>query len=179
MKIQGVRGLIAPRTGKGANMAAKGFIKVYRDIEDDPIWSSSEPFCKRAAWIDLILMANHADKTIYIGNQSITIKRGQKFTSIRKLAERWHWGEKRTLAFIRLLETDGKIYRTKTMNATLLTLVEYDKTQSPGNTIDRTTDATPDRTTDLSTDAQTRMKKNDIKNDLRRKRISPPAIEDF
>ena len=161
------------------SMAAKGFIKIYRDIEDDPIWTSKEPFCKRAAWIDLTLMANHADKTIYIGNQTLTVKRGQKLTSIRKLAERWHWGEKRTLAFIRLLETDGKVYRTKTLNATLLTLVDYDKTQGQGNTTDRTTDSTTDRTTDLSTDLQTRIDKNDIKNDLRKKRISPPAIEDF
>lgn len=161
------------------SMAAKGFIKIYRDIEDDPVWASEDPFCKRAAWIDLILMANHADKTIYIGNQVLTVKRGQKFTSIRKLADRWHWTEKKTLAYIRSLESMGKVYRTKTLNATLLTLVDYDKTQSQGNTNDRTTDRTYDRTTDSTNDSQTRIDKNDIKNDLRNKRISPPAIQDF
>lgn len=179
MKIQGVRGLIAPRTGKGANMAAKGYIKIYRQLVDNAIWLSTEPFDKRAAWIDLLLMANHAEKSIIVNNQLLTIKRGQTFTSMQKLADRWHWSRKRTYSYIKLLETSGMVYRTTMLNGTLLTLVKYVAFQGQGNTTD-TTEVTTGVTTGVpTTDTQTRMKKNDIKNDLRRKRISPPAIEDF
>lgn len=161
------------------SMAAKGFIKIYRDIQDGPIWNDKEPFCKRAAYVDLVMMMNHADKTIVIGNQPLTVKRGQKFTSIRHLAERWHWSRNKTLAYLKLLEAVQIIYRTKMLNGTLLTLVDYDKTQSQQDTKSTTSSTTIEATESTTTGTQTRMNKNDIKNDLRKKRISPPAIEDF
>lgn len=159
-------------------MAAQGFIKIHRKIEEDEIWNSNEPFDKRSAWIDLILQANHADKVIVIGNQAITIKRGQKFTSIQKLAERWHWGRTKTYEYIKLLETTGKVTRTRTLNGTLLTLIKYDDYQSRLNTVDTTTDTTYGATTDTTTDTQTRSIKN-IKNDKRMKKNTPAAFEDF
>ena len=105
-------------------MAAQGFIKIHRKIEDDEIWNSNEPFDKRSAWIDLILQANHADKVVVIGNQAMTVRRGQKFTSIQKLSERWHWGRTKTYEYIKLLETTGKVTRMRTLNGTLLTLIK-------------------------------------------------------
>ena len=161
------------------SMAAKGFIKIYRDIEDDPVWNDKEPFDKRAAYIDLILMVNNADKDIVVGNQPLTVKRGQKFTSIRHLADRWHWSRNKTLAYLKLLETMKKVHRTKMLNGTLLTLVDYDRTQSQQDTKGTTFESTPMSTPSTTFGIQTRIDKNDIKNDLRNKRISPPAIQDF
>lgn len=39
-------------------MADKGWVKIHRAIEDSGIWQHKEPFDKRSAWIDLIMMAN-------------------------------------------------------------------------------------------------------------------------
>lgn len=160
-------------------MAAKGYIKLHRDIEDDPLWVSDEPFDKRSAWVDLILMMNHADKDIVVGNQPLTVKRGQKFTSVRKLSKRWHWSINKTLAYLKLLESTGRIYKTRTLNGTLLTLIEYDKTQGQQNTVEDTIEYTAGDTTEYTTGLQTRMIKNDIKNDKRMKKNTPAAYEDF
>lgn len=159
-------------------MAAKGFIKLYRNIEDDPLWTGKEPFDKRSAWIDLMLMVNHADKTIIIGNHSLTVKRGQKFTSVRKLSERWHWGRNRTLCYLKLLEVEGKVYRDKLLNGTLLTIVEYDKTQSRQDTNEATIEATYEATTEATTRAQTRIYKND-KNEIKNTKEPAAPFEDF
>ena len=40
----------------------KGYIKLYRGLQDCWIWQDKEPFTKRDAWIDLLLSANHADR---------------------------------------------------------------------------------------------------------------------
>ena len=52
---------------------AKGWISIHRKIQDSEIWNSSEPFDKRSAWIDLLLLANHEDNTIMIKNQKILL----------------------------------------------------------------------------------------------------------
>ena len=38
-----------------------GWFKVERAIQDHSIWKSREPFDRRSAWIDLILLANYKD----------------------------------------------------------------------------------------------------------------------
>lgn len=160
-------------------MANKGYIKLYREIADNPLWESPEPFDIRSAWIDLIIMVNHKDAKVIIGKQEITVKRGQRFTSIRKLAEQWHWSPKRTLEYIRLLERMGMVYRTKMCNGTLLTVVNYGFYQGQGNTFDNTFDNTCVSTDDNTTVSQTIMNKNDIKNDIKMKNNKPSAFEDF
>ncbi|MCM8710513.1 hypothetical protein M2651_05670 [Clostridium sp. SYSU_GA19001] len=90
-------------------MAQQGWIKIYRKINESWLWSDKEPFDKRSAWIDLLLLANHAEKKVLIGNKLIEIKKGQFITSEVKLAERWHWSRKAVRNFLKLLEDDEMI----------------------------------------------------------------------
>lgn len=115
-------------------MRNSGWIKLFRQIVDHQLWQAPEPFDKRSAWIDLLLMVNHEDREILIGNQSITVHRGQKWTSIRGLAERWHWSQKRTLSYLRMLEGLGMITKDGHTKGTLLTIVKYDDFQGRGQT---------------------------------------------
>lgn len=104
----------------------KGWIKLNRQILENAIWTEEEPFSRRDAWIDLLLMANSKTKSFVYKGNNITVKRGQVYTSIRKLANRWHWGKDRTLHYIRLLEELNMIKRdSATHSATLLTIVNY------------------------------------------------------
>ena len=67
-----------------------GYIKLYRAIQDCWLWTA-ERFSMGQAWIDLLLMVNHADrKTMYEG-KLIVVPRGQFITSIQKLSVRWKW----------------------------------------------------------------------------------------
>jgi hypothetical protein len=104
---------------------AEGWICIHRKIRECDIWDYDEPFSRRDAWIDLLLLANHRDKdTIFDGNR-ITIKRGQYLTSVRKLSKEWHWGKDKTLKYLRLLEQCEMITREADSRRTLITIVNY------------------------------------------------------
>jgi hypothetical protein len=50
----------------GRKKMAEGFIKLHRSIKDCWLWKDDEPFSKRDAWIDLLLLANYTDKKILL-----------------------------------------------------------------------------------------------------------------
>lgn len=106
-------------------MTNKGYVSIHRKIRDNEIWTEESPFDRRSAWIDLIMMANIENKpVVYRGNQ-IIVKRGQVYTSIRKLSSRWFWGKDRVNRYINLLVELGMVERTTLPYATVLTIVKY------------------------------------------------------
>ena len=113
---------------------SKGWIKLHRKIMDNEIWDSNEPFDKRSAWIQLLMMANHEARTINIGNELIDLQPGQFFTSIRKLASIFGWNFKRVMRYFDLLKGAGMIRSEGTAKGTLVTIVNYELYQLGGNT---------------------------------------------
>lgn len=107
----------------------KGYIKLYRQIQECWVWEVQTPFDERSAWIDLLMSANHDDHKTMFDGQMIVVKRGQWITSVRKLAERWGWGNQKTLKFLRALEEDKMILRDANSRRTLITIVNYEKFQ--------------------------------------------------
>lgn len=118
-------------------MKKRGWIKIYRSIEDDPLWKD-EPFDKAHAWIDLILMANHEDRQLLIGNDYFLLKRGQFHTSESKLGNKWKWSRKKVRAYLDLLETMEKVTTVRTTKGTTITVENYNKYQTNGTTKDTT-----------------------------------------
>lgn len=112
----------------------QGWIKLYRQIQESFIWCDDEPFCRRGAWIDLLLLVNHENKRVIFNGKFIEVKRGQRITSVRKLADRWGWSTKKTISFLNLLEDEKMIVRESDNKKTLLTIVNYDFYQDCGNT---------------------------------------------
>lgn len=90
-----------------------GWIKLHRQIQGHWLWLSEKPFDKRSAWIDILLMVNHEDKTVLLGNDLVEVKRGERLTSEPKLAERWGWSRTKVRNFLNLLEKDGMIENKK------------------------------------------------------------------
>lgn len=107
-------------------MASQGWISVHRNIYDNWIWNDTEQFDKRSAWIDLLLMANHEDKKVLIDGQLEIVRRGQRITSINKLAKRWKWSRKKVTNFLQTLEEDDMIILKKEQGKyTTITIVNY------------------------------------------------------
>lgn len=153
-------------------MAESGWVKLHRKITECFIWEDSEPFDKRSAWMDLVMMVNHEDKQVMFNGKLITVKRGQRVTSMHKLSERWHWSRTRVKSYLTLLEKAGMITTETTTLCTTITLVKYDTYQSQ-QTTDHTTDCTTDHTTDHTTHlTQTRMIKNDKEEKKKKGKIS-------
>lgn len=107
-------------------MSNNGWIKLHRQIRDNWIWEDAEML---RAWLDILLMVNHEDKKIYFNGELITIKRGEKLTSILKLSDRWGWSRNRVRHFLDLLEGDGMCTTIRTTNGTTLKVSNYKEYQ--------------------------------------------------
>lgn len=160
----------------------KGYIKLYRQIQDCWVWTSPNPFDERSAWIDLLMLANHDDKTTMFDQKLVTVKRGQRITSVRLLADRWHWGKTRTLNFLKNLEADKMIVREADSRKTLITIVNYEKFQGFENDDEtvarqsRDADETLTRHSPSTNNNEERMIKNEKKNI--RGTFKKPSLED-
>lgn len=155
----------------------KGFIKLFREIQENDLWLCDDPFSVRDAFIDLMLMANYeTKKTLYRG-QYLTIRRGQVYTSIRKLSERWHWSRSKVERYLAVLEDMGMVKNThETHYGTLLTIVNYEKFQNRRDT-NRDSDVTEKR---QRKDGEQPLLKKD-KKDKKEKNIyapSEPSVDD-
>lgn len=152
----------------------KGWISLHRELQDCSIWTDEEPFDRRSAWVDLIMLANHKDKEIIFNGAPMIIKRGQYLTSIRKLSERWHWSVNRTVRYTDLLEKLNMIRKDSNNRRTLLTIVKYDVFQSVRNTDEYTDEYTGEYTGELQT-----IKKNNVNNVNKYARTRKPSVNDF
>ena len=106
-------------------MAGIGWVALHRKIQDHWLWDE-KPFSKGHAWIDLILMANHEEKKVLLGNELIVVKVGETITSIENLKRRWGWSNTKVLAFLKLLESDGMLVKKSDTKKTLISIVNYD-----------------------------------------------------
>ena len=152
----------------------KGWIKLHRKIRDNAIWQSREAFDRRSAWVDLLLMVNHEDRTLIQKNgRPIVIHPGQTFTSYEHLKEKWHWGSRnRVKRFLALLSAQGMITVSGTPSGTLITVISWALYQYGG-----TASGTPtDHQTDHQTDHKQELYKEQYKKNDRRK--EPPVPED-
>lgn len=110
----------------------KGWVKMHRAIMDHWLWSA-ERHSKQSAWVDLIMMVNHEDHDITIGNYKITIHEGQVWTSYKKLKERWQWSNDRLKGFVDMLVEEKMIAVHPTNTGTLITVLNYRKYQGSGD----------------------------------------------
>ena len=103
-----------------------GFILIYRKIQEHWLWENSEPFDKAHAWIDLMFMANFRDKEVLFGGTTVMVKRGQRVTSLRYLADKWNWSRHKVSDFLKALERDNMVTVVRDSKKTLITIVNYD-----------------------------------------------------
>lgn len=156
-----------------------GWIPLHRSIQECTLWELEEPFDVRSAWIDLLLLANHEDKRVIFDRKAITVKAGQRVTSLRNLATRWHWSRDRVRRYLALLENEGMITRESDNRKTTITIVNYRVYNDMRNS-NETTRNTTDKTTHNTTgNTQTTMINNDIRminndNNDKKKRKSAP-----
>ena len=109
---------------------AYGWISIHRKIQQSDIWLDKEPFDKRSAWIDLIMMANHEDKQILFNGKFIEVKRGEKITSLKQLSDRWRWSRSKVKRFLNLLESGSMIELKTKQRYTSYKVVNYNVYQS-------------------------------------------------
>lgn len=144
----------------------KGYVPIYRSIQDHWLWKKDDPFDVRSAWIDLLLSVNHEERKIYIDGRVQIIKAGQMWTSVKKLAETWHWSRPKVYRYIKSLKSDGMIYTDGTPSGTLLTVINYGDYALLGNT-SVTSTVTTNVTTPVTTSVTTPVTQTNINKHLK------------
>lgn len=146
-----------------------GWIKIYRQIEENPLYFS-ERFTKIQAWMDLILLVNYKPKTIFIRGNAVELKRGETGRSIQTLAKRWKWNERTVKSYLNLLKKEGMIqYRTNHVT-TVITILNYDLYQ--GNTEQNTEQSAEQTQNRIQTNKKGKKEKKD------KKKFIPPSLQD-
>ena len=118
----------------------EGWIGIHRQLQEHWLWKSKEPFDKRSAWIDLLLMANHQKEKIEFDKDFIEVERGQRITSLEKLANRWKWSRHKVSDYLNQLEQDGMLVQVRDNKKTLISIENYDKYQVQKETSDMSED---------------------------------------
>jgi len=119
-----------------------GHVKLYRSINDNPLWLL-ERFTKAQAWVDLFMNANWKPGVIDVRGNLVHIGRGQIGWSELTMAKRWKWSNGKVRRFLSYLEKTGNIVQQKTHITTIITICNYERYQS-GDTIGGTTDGITD-----------------------------------
>ncbi|AYC28699.1 DnaD domain-containing protein [Paenisporosarcina cavernae] len=102
-----------------------GWISLHRKIQEHPFFQEKRSFSKFEAWVDLLLMANHKESKVLLGNEMIKIERGSFITSELKLMDRWSWSKTKVRSFLKLLEDDEMIIKNTDKKKTTITICNY------------------------------------------------------
>lgn len=128
-----------------------GFITLWRQVVEDPLYQQ-KPFSKWQAKLDLVIHAEHQERTVWRGPQPIRVKRGQVLTAQTELSRRWGWDRETVGTFLRALRAQGEIEfwtsKDSATGYTLVTIVDFEQYQ--GHTPVTPIDASIDPTVDLS-----------------------------
>lgn len=140
------------------------WIRLHRKLMDDPLYFA-EPFTKMQAWIDLLLLANFADRVTFIRGNRVTIKRGQVAYSREWFSGRWRWSRGKIDRFLDMLERENMIGRQKSAVITCISILNYDAYQDNGSTdrsVNRSADRSVNRSADRSANRSTEIEPNTL-----------------
>lgn len=106
-----------------------GWIKLHREWLDHWLYRENRPRTKREAWEDLLLLANHSEKEVLIGNEVFVCKRGQSIRSIGSWAKQFNWSYSKVHRFFKLLAKEKLIVKEDIKKSTRITICKYDNYQ--------------------------------------------------
>lgn len=107
------------------NTQSNGFIKIYRSLFANPIWTANEPFDIRSAWIDMIQRAAFNTTFVIKNRKSIPIDVGCFAASERELAIDWHCTRACVREYIGVFMSMGCISRYNFEGTTIYKLTNY------------------------------------------------------
>lgn len=111
----------------------EGWIKLYRKSFNHWLYKENRPHTKREAWEDILLLSNHSDEKVLIGNQLIECKRGQSIVSLNSWAKTFNWTISKVRRFFVLLEKDSMIELENVQKSTRITICNYELYQGDRN----------------------------------------------
>lgn len=153
---------------------AKGWIKLYRQLQENEIWNCGK-FDKAHAWIDLLMLANSKTENKLYKGKVMEFKKGDVNYSIKYLADRWGWNWRTVNYFLNTLQKLDMVLVKKCKGEyTTITIVNYGKFQNRSN---ESTHQNTHQNADLNTHQSANIKE-DIRNNKEYKEGESPTSEE-
>ncbi|MCK5017402.1 MAG: hypothetical protein KAS32_10080 [Candidatus Peribacteraceae bacterium] len=107
----------------------RGYIALYRKIQDHPFYKERRKFSKYEAWIDLLMEAQHKEepREVILGMNSLVCNYGESLKSTRNWAGRWSWSQSKVKRFFKLLVKMKQICQKSETVTTRITILNYYK----------------------------------------------------
>jgi len=105
-----------------------GWFAVDRELLASDLWLA-EKFSRGQAWVDLIGLARFKPGYVRLRGKRVDLGIGQVAWSQRELARRWRWGADKVRAFLKELQTDGRIRFRSVGVTTVITMLCYEQLQ--------------------------------------------------
>ena len=96
-------------TEKDERYRERGYVRLWRGFQDDPIYKKRRRFSQWEAWEWLYMEARGVAAEINFRRTRLKLERGQLITSQRELARRWRWTRGSVENFLRKLQRRGSI----------------------------------------------------------------------
>ena len=104
----------------------EGFVRLARALAGHDLWHA-EKFCRQAALVDLLLLANTEAATAPArGGSKVDVDRGCVAYSIQSLARRWQWSDVKVTGYLRELAQQGVVKVNSTSTGTVIRLINYE-----------------------------------------------------
>ena len=114
----------------------RGYLALYRKIQDHPFYKERRQFSKLEAWIDMLMETQHRKEPeeVSIGMDILICYYGQSLKSLRTWAARWRWSPTKVKRFFSLLEKLNQISVKNETVTTRVTILNYSKYDPKCNT---------------------------------------------
>jgi hypothetical protein len=88
---------------------SKGYLLLWRDIMDNPLWNDGRPFSQGQAWIQILLWAEFKSDKQIINGQLVSLKPGEFCMSQREMAESMNWTQSTLNRWLKKLVTLNQV----------------------------------------------------------------------
>lgn len=110
-------------------MTYKGYIKLFRKSLGHWLYTEKRPLTKREAWENMLLVVNHNEKEVLIGQKLIPCLAGQSVRSLDSWASEFNWNRIKVRRFFKILEKENMIIIENLNYTTRITIVNFEKYQ--------------------------------------------------
>lgn len=151
----------------------RGYIKLYRKMRENPMWTERRVFSRAEAWIDMLWEAHpikDKPRIVLIKNKTFTVEYGQILWSFRFMSERWKWSMGAVSRFLDMLKDRDMIRSSSGTALTPITICNY-KLYHSFDSADRSSSGA-DRGAELE---QGWSKEKNIKKGKKEKHIGSPS----
>ena len=105
----------------------KGYIALYRKIQDNFLWKEKREFSKAEAWIDILMEVQYSEapRKVVFGMHTLTCNYGESLKTLETWARRWNWTRSKVRRFFKLIQNEKMVVVKSAQLTTRLTVCNY------------------------------------------------------